>query len=62
MGTIGRVADLVRRGELKLDQLEFLVLDEADQLLVTPENREPLADVLAARRECQTIVCSATFS
>lgn len=30
VGTIGRVADLVRRKELVLDELQFLVIDEAD--------------------------------
>lgn len=62
VGTIGRVADLVRRKELKLDELEFLVIDEADQLIMGEENREPLADILAAKKECQTMIFSATFS
>ncbi|MDD3165303.1 MAG: DEAD/DEAH box helicase [Oscillospiraceae bacterium] len=33
VGTPGRVMDLIRRGELKLDSLEFAVLDEADEML-----------------------------
>ncbi|CAL5978680.1 DEAD-box_helicase [Hexamita inflata] len=62
VGTIGRTADLIRRGDLKLDKLQFLVIDEADQLLTAEENKEPLADILAAKPECQTMVFSATFS
>lgn len=33
IGTPGRVIDLLRRGELTLDQLKVLVLDEADRML-----------------------------
>ncbi len=32
-GTPGRVMDLMRRGNLKLDKLSFFVLDEADRML-----------------------------
>ncbi|MFW6040609.1 MAG: DEAD/DEAH box helicase [Thermoplasmatota archaeon] len=32
-GTPGRVMDLMRRGHLKLDNIEFFVLDEADRML-----------------------------
>ena len=32
-GTPGRVMDLMRRGELKLDDIDFFVLDEADRML-----------------------------
>ncbi len=32
-GTPGRVMDLMRRGELKLDQIDFFILDEADRML-----------------------------
>jgi len=32
-GTPGRVMDLMRRGELKLDDINFFVLDEADRML-----------------------------
>jgi len=32
-GTPGRVMDLMRRGELKLDNIDFFVLDEADRML-----------------------------
>ena len=33
VGTPGRVMDLIRRNELKLDSLDFAVLDEADEML-----------------------------
>jgi ATP-dependent RNA helicase DeaD len=33
VGTPGRVLDLLSRGDLKLDQLSWLVLDEADEML-----------------------------
>ena len=33
VGTPGRVIDLLNRGELKLDELGWLVLDEADEML-----------------------------
>lgn len=33
VGTPGRVEDLIRRGKLNIDSLEFFVLDEADEML-----------------------------
>ena len=33
VGTPGRIIDHIKRGTLKLDQLKFLVLDEADEML-----------------------------
>jgi ATP-dependent RNA helicase DeaD len=33
IGTPGRVIDLIERGVLKLDQLDFFVLDEVDRML-----------------------------
>ncbi|MGH0054115.1 MAG: DEAD/DEAH box helicase [Sphaerochaetaceae bacterium] len=33
VGTPGRILDHLRRGSLKLDQLKFVVLDEADEML-----------------------------
>lgn len=33
VGTPGRILDHIRRGSLKLDDLEFMVLDEADEML-----------------------------
>jgi ATP-dependent RNA helicase DeaD len=55
VGTPGRVCDLIRRGNLKLQNIKWLVLDEADEMLdmgfkedldavleETPENRQTL--------------------
>ncbi|NPA51379.1 MAG: DEAD/DEAH box helicase [Aquificae bacterium] len=55
VGTPGRIKDLIDRGELKLDNLKILVLDEADRMLdmgflpdieyiisKTPKNRQTL--------------------
>jgi len=33
VGTPGRIFDLIRRGYLKLDDIQYLIMDEADQLL-----------------------------
>ena len=45
VGTPGRVLDHIRRGTLKLDKVRFLVLDEADEMLImghTGEDRRVL--------------------
>lgn len=33
VGTPGRVLDLLNRGDLKLNNVQWLVLDEADEML-----------------------------
>ena len=33
VGTPGRVYDLIRRGDLMVDQIRYVILDEADQML-----------------------------
>lgn len=33
VGTPGRIKDLVDRGSLRLNELEYLILDEADRML-----------------------------
>ncbi|KAJ4876956.1 P-loop containing nucleoside triphosphate hydrolase protein [Raphanus sativus] len=33
VGTPGRIVDLIKRGALNLSKLQFVVLDEADQML-----------------------------
>jgi superfamily II DNA/RNA helicase len=33
VGTPGRIFDLIRRGDLTLDQIKYVILDEADQML-----------------------------
>lgn len=62
VATPGRLLDLHRQNALKFDQLETLVLDEADRMLDLGFSRE-LNDIFAllpARR--QTLLFSATFS
>jgi superfamily II DNA/RNA helicase len=62
VGTPGRIADLGRAGILRLDRLEFLVLDEGDRLF-SSEYREQVLWVLenSSSRTCK-ILASATIS
>jgi len=61
VGTPGRVQDLMNRGSLNLSDIEFVVLDEADQML----NVGFEEDVEAILRDCpesrQTFLFSATM-
>ena len=55
VGTPGRVLDLLKRGELKLDQVKTLVLDEADKMLdmgFAQEMSEIMAFIPAERHTC----------
>lgn len=62
IGTLGRVADLVKRKELDLSNLQFLVIDEADNLFMNEDNKDSLAEIIAAKpRDTQTMIFSATF-
>ena len=61
VGTPGRLLDHLRRGSLWLDDLQVVVLDEADRMLdmgFVDEVREVLSAAPAAR---QTLLFSATF-
>ncbi len=62
VGTPGRVMDHIRRGTLKLDEVKFIVLDEADEML----NMGFLEDVEWILQQTpsdrQTALFSATFS
>ncbi|HUZ00132.1 MAG TPA: DEAD/DEAH box helicase [Thermomicrobiaceae bacterium] len=60
IGTPGRVLDLLNQGELKLDRVRFLVLDEADEML--DRGFAPDVERILARtpRERQTALFSAT--
>lgn len=61
VGTPGRVNDLLERGVLKLNDLEFLVLDEADEML-NMGFKEELDRILAfAPQKKQTLLFSATM-
>lgn len=62
VGTPGRVLDHVRSGRLKLDDLQFLVLDEADRMLDMGFQDELEAIVESAGPDRQTLMFSATFT
>ena len=61
VGTPGRTLDLIRRKALKLDQVAYVVLDEADEML-NMGFREELDDILSKTPEGkQTMLFSATM-
>tara|TARA_B100001939_G_scaffold283511_2_gene252859 strand:- start:4597 stop:6135 length:1539 start_codon:yes stop_codon:yes gene_type:complete len=62
VGTPGRVLDHIRSGRLSLDDLQFLVLDEADRMLDMGFQEELEAIVESAGPERQTLMFSATFT
>lgn len=61
VGTPGRLIDLINNGSLKLGEVEFLVLDEADQMLAVgfEEDMELILGKLPAQR--QSMLFSATM-
>lgn len=61
VGTPGRVIDLIKRGELNLSEVQFMVLDEADEMLKYGfmEAVETILKNLPAER--QTLMFSATM-
>jgi superfamily II DNA/RNA helicase len=61
VATPGRLEDLLQRGKLKLDNVDFLVLDEADRML--DMGFRPAVDRIVAKcpRERQTVFLSATL-
>lgn len=61
VGTPGRTVDLIKRRKLKLDAVEWLVLDEADEML-NMGFKDELDQVLEVTPESkQTLLFSATF-
>ena len=61
VGTPGRVIDLINRKSLKLQNIEFVVLDEADEML-NMGFKDELDKVLEATPDTkQTLLFSATF-
>ena len=62
VATPGRLLDLQRSGQIKLDQIRFLVMDEADRMLDLGF-ADDLAEIhqLTAQRQ-QTMMFSATFA
>ncbi len=62
VGTPGRIQDHMRRGSLKLSQVKYSVLDEADQML-DMGFAEDLKEILGrTSKERQTVMFSATMS
>jgi len=61
VGTPGRVIDLLDRGNLKLDQIKWLVLDEADEMLSMGFIDDVEKILQAAPGERQTALFSATM-
>lgn len=61
VGTPGRIIDLLNRGALNLKEVQFMVLDEADQMLQIgfQEDVEKILDRLPPKR--QTLMFSATM-
>jgi len=62
VATPGRLLDLFRQGVLQFEQLESLVLDEADRMLDLGFADDLEAILLALPDEHQTLMFSATFS
>ncbi|MDC9723319.1 MAG: DEAD/DEAH box helicase [Urechidicola sp.] len=61
VGTPGRTVDLIKRRKLRLDSVEWLVLDEADEML-NMGFKDELDQVLEATPDTkQTLLFSATF-
>jgi ATP-dependent RNA helicase DeaD len=61
VGTPGRVIDLLNRGDLKLDQIKWMVLDEADEMLSMGFIQDVEKILEAASGERQTAFFSATM-
>ncbi|WP_350649909.1 DEAD/DEAH box helicase, partial [Pseudomonas sp. HY13-MNA-CIBAN-0226] len=61
VGTPGRVDDHIRKGTLRLDDVETLVLDEADQMLDMgfQDTLDAIIERIPTNR--QTLLFSATF-
>ncbi|MFC4452763.1 DEAD/DEAH box helicase [Deinococcus sonorensis] len=61
VGTPGRIIDHIERGNLRLDDVQFAVLDEADEML-SVGFAEAIESILAATpKERQTLLFSATI-
>lgn len=61
VGTPGRVIDLLERGNLQLDQIRFVVLDEADEMLSMGFIDDVEKILASAPKERQTALFSATM-
>src|SRR5204862_6420893 len=61
VGTPGRVLDHISRGTLKLDEIDYLVLDEADRMLDMGFLPDVERILRRTPRERQTMLFSATL-
>lgn len=61
VGTPGRTLDLIKRGYLKLDQIRWVVLDEADEMLSMGFKDDLDAILGSMPEERQTLLFSATM-
>lgn len=61
VGTPGRSLDLIKRKKLKLEQIQWLVLDEADEMLNMGFKQELDAILATTPQEKQTLLFSATM-
>lgn len=61
VGTPGRIIDLINSGNLRLEEVQYLVLDEADQMLAVgfEEDVEVILEKLPTKR--QSMLFSATM-
>ncbi|WP_128332103.1 DEAD/DEAH box helicase [Apibacter sp. HY039] len=62
IGTPGRVNDMIKRGVLKLNQIQWLILDEADEMLSMGFKTELETILKETPKERQTLLFSATMS
>ena len=60
VGTTGRVLDLLKRGALKLENADFVVLDEADEMLDMGFRPDIESILKHTKRDKQVIMLSAT--
>ena len=61
VGTPGRLIDLINRGSLQLDNIEYCVLDEADQMLAVGFEEDVETIMQNIPEERQTFLFSATM-
>jgi ATP-dependent RNA helicase DeaD len=62
VATPGRAKDLINRGKLRLDQVKFVVLDEADEMLTMGFKDDLDAILKATPNDKQVLLFSATMS
>ena len=62
VGTPGRLLDHIRRGNTSLGGVNYLVLDEVDEMLEQGFIDEAAELIGMTSKERQTVLCSATLS